>query len=180
MTDRPLEFRATAGYTTSTLPLHHSFKRRSTPPEARATAFGAGMDYLFVYGTLLSGVATPVMAALMSRLQYVGPAQLPGRLYDLGPYPAAVPEAAGEHLVRGELYALPRDAALLAMLDQYEGHFPDRPGQSLFRRVRVGVARADGRAITAWVYVWNRDIGAAPTIPGGDYRAALVTSRTTG
>ncbi|MBX7103047.1 MAG: gamma-glutamylcyclotransferase [Gemmataceae bacterium] len=138
------------------------------------------MDHLFVYGTLLSGVANPAMAALMSRMQYLGPANLPGRLHDLGPYPAVVPDPDCPDHVRGELYALPRDPSLLALLDQYEGFFPDRPAQSLFRRVRVGVARTDDRAVHAWVYVWNRDIGNAPVIAEGDYRLARSANRKSG
>ena len=64
-------------------------------PDAVVVADTRGMDHLFVYGTLLSGVATPAMAALMARLQFLGSAGLPGTLYDLGPYPAAVPETRG-------------------------------------------------------------------------------------
>jgi gamma-glutamylcyclotransferase (GGCT)/AIG2-like uncharacterized protein YtfP len=50
----------------------------------------------------------------------------------------------------------------------------------LFRRTRVNVTRADGREVISWMYAWNRDIGEARTIPGGDYRAARAAQRTTG
>jgi hypothetical protein len=52
------------------------------------------------------------------------------------------------------------------MLDNYEGHFPDRPAQSLFRRVRVTVTRADGTTGHA----------GARQIVDGDYRAAKKRS----
>lgn len=169
------------GYTRSNAPHDVGIDtRRVAVPEAVPPARERDMDHLFVYGTLLSGVATPAMAALMARMQFVGPATLPGRLYDLGPYPAVVPDSESSDSVRGELYAVPRDAALFPLLDQYEGHFPDRPAQSLFRRVRAGVTRGDGQPVTAWVYVWNRDIGTAKPIPEGDFRAARVAKGAAG
>jgi gamma-glutamylcyclotransferase (GGCT)/AIG2-like uncharacterized protein YtfP len=129
------------------------------------------MDYLFVYGTLRPGLASPPLAQLMARFRHLGPATLSGTLHDLGPYPAAVPDAASQFRVRGELYGVPADRAILALLDHYEGYFADRPAQSLFRRVRASVTRDDGQSVHAWVYVWNRPVGTAPVIPGGDYRA---------
>jgi gamma-glutamylcyclotransferase (GGCT)/AIG2-like uncharacterized protein YtfP len=137
-------------------------------------------DHLFVYGTLLSGIAPTALAQLMSRLTYLGPASVPGRLYDLGLYPAAIPDAESAEAVRGELYAIAPDVAALSMLDNYEGHFPDLPARSLFRRIRVSATRSDGIAIAAWMYAWNRPANGAKQIAGGDYRAARASQRTTG
>src|SRR3954451_4045090 len=109
-------------------------------------------EHLFVYGTLLSGLASPTLAGVMSRLAFDVPATTPGELFDMGPYPAAVPDPASGSVVRGELYAIPADPSTLALLDNYEGHFADRPAQSLFRRSRVTVTRADGTTAPAWMY----------------------------
>ena len=137
-------------------------------------------DHLFVYGTLLSGIVPPTLAPLMSKLAFEGPATLPGELFDLGPYPAAMPILDASSLIHGELYALPADPSVLAILDNYEGHFPDRPNQSLFRRIRVTVTRGDGRTVPAWMYAWNRPTENAVPIANGDYRAAKSPVRTTG
>src|SRR4051794_13770624 len=133
-------------------------------------------EHLFVYGTLLSGLASPTLAGLMSRLAFVGPATTPGELFDMGPYPAAVPDPASGSVVRGELYALPADPSTLALLDTSEGPSAARPAQSLFRRPRVTVIRADGTTGSAWTYVWNRPLTAARRIADGDYRAARQRS----
>lgn len=127
-------------------------------------------DHLFVYGTLLSGLASPTLAGLMARLTFVGPATTAGELFDLGPYPAAVPDPAKASAVCGELYALPADPTTLSLLDNYEGHFADRPSQSLFRRTRVTVTRPDGGTCLAWMYAWNRPLTDARRIVDGDYR----------
>jgi gamma-glutamylcyclotransferase (GGCT)/AIG2-like uncharacterized protein YtfP len=135
------------------------------------------MDYLFVYGTLLPDLASPPLAQLMGRFPHVGSASLPGTLHDLGPYPAAVPDPASAERVRGELFRVPDDPTILAILDHYEGHFPDRLHQSLFRRVRTTVQPAEGPPVHAWVYVWNRPVETAPVIPNGDYRAFVAGRR---
>ncbi len=127
-------------------------------------------DRLFVYGTLLPGLAPPAVAATAARLRPLGPATVPGRLYDLGPYPALVPDPAGESRVHGELLALPAVAAdLLAALDRYEG------GQ--YRRVATTAVRADGGEVACWVYEYAGDVTGAVLIGHGDYRRWVGTRR---
>ena len=100
----------------------------------------------------------------MRALTPLGPATVPGLLYDLGRYPGLVP---GDGLVHGELFA-GADAAVLAALDQYEGCDPADEAGSLFRRERV---EALGRGCTST----TATCGAA-WIPGGDYRNWLKAS----
>jgi len=137
-------------------------------------------DYLFVYGTLLSGLAPPALAHLMSRMTFLGPASVPGRLFDFGLYPGAIPDAEADQIIHGELYSVPTDIGALNMLDHYEGYFYDRPVSSLFRRTQVSVTRADGRSVIAWMYAWNRPIDAGKLVANGDYRAVRAQQRTTG
>jgi gamma-glutamylcyclotransferase (GGCT)/AIG2-like uncharacterized protein YtfP len=128
-------------------------------------------DHLFLYGTLLPSLARPPAAALVARLRPLGPATVPGRLYDLGPYPALVLDPPAASRVCGELFALPDDPAVLARLDEYEDAVASDPAGGLYRRVETEATLADGRALACWVYVYNRDVGAAVPIPHGDYRA---------
>jgi gamma-glutamylcyclotransferase (GGCT)/AIG2-like uncharacterized protein YtfP len=132
-------------------------------------------DHLFLYGTLLPGLARPPAAALVAQLRPVGPATVPGRLYDLGPYPALVPDA--DSSVRGELFALAADPGLLAAFDEYEDCVASDPAGGLYRRVEAIATLADGRAVACWVYVYNRDVGAAALIPHGDWRRWVGTMR---
>ena len=128
-------------------------------------------DRLFLYGTLLPGLVRPPLDALVARLRPLGPATVPGRLYDLGPYPGLVPDPSAASRVCGELFALPDDPALLAALDEYEGDPRADGTDGLFRRVDVVATLGDGRAVPCWVYVYNRAVGErAVLIAHGDYR----------
>jgi gamma-glutamylcyclotransferase (GGCT)/AIG2-like uncharacterized protein YtfP len=121
----------------------------------------SGVFLLFVYGTLLSGEEN---YALLAGARFEGVARTAAgyALADLGAYPGLVAEGAGS--VAGELYAV--DAATLAALDRLE----DVP--RLYVRIAIALAE-DG---TAETYLYARDVGAAPRIPGGDWRRRAEAS----
>jgi gamma-glutamylcyclotransferase (GGCT)/AIG2-like uncharacterized protein YtfP len=127
--------------------------------------------FLFVYGTLRSEGDRRMYHAFSRHADYVGKAMVPGRLYDLGPYPALVSVDEGEpaeyHVV-GELYRLHPDrwADVLARLDAYEG-----VEAGLYRREQWTALRDDGLEVPAWVYVYARPLRDATLIPSGDYFA---------
>jgi gamma-glutamylcyclotransferase (GGCT)/AIG2-like uncharacterized protein YtfP len=75
-------------------------------------------EHLFVYGTLRTGSDNRFARMLAERARSIGPAQVPGRLYDLGSYPGARP---GGGSIQGEIFQLHDPAAILAKLDRYEG-----------------------------------------------------------
>lgn len=56
-------------------------------------------DYLFAYGTLLPGAAPAEISGAAARLKAVGEGQVRGLLYDLGHFPGAVLDAAGNEFV---------------------------------------------------------------------------------
>ena len=89
---------------------------------------------------------------------FLGEASAPGRLLDLGRYPALV---AGAGRVRGELYRLD-DLELLPVLDREEGYN--------FGRSTTTVTLASGRRLRAWVYRYRGPRERAVPIPHGDYR----------
>lgn len=116
--------------------------------------------HLFVYGTLRRGA--PMHGLLQGRARWLGPAQVPGRLLDLGAFPALLPPSAAGERVHGELFALGADAAvLLDALDRYEG--------PRFRRERETVA-GPGGAVEAWLYRYAGE-ASGRLIAGGDYLA---------
>lgn len=82
-------------------------------------------EYIFVYGTLRKGAGHPMNRALEAQATYAGPGRFPGKLYDLGSYPAAVPcHGVPRHeggMVIGDLYCLHRPERILPLLDRYEG-----------------------------------------------------------
>ena len=113
---------------------------------------------LFTYGTLMRGFR--LHALLEGRADFVGDGEVSGLLFDLGRYPAALPDGGG--VIRGEVYRL-KDSGLWLALDSAEG--------SQYHRREVGVRMAGGGRVTACIYWYVGRLDRAVPIPGGDYRA---------
>ncbi len=102
------------------------------------------------------------------KLQYQGRGTIRAALFDLGIYPAAIP--VNDHsLVWGEVYETADPQAVLAVLDEIEGHRPSEPDRSLYTRVLTAVTLEDGRVEQAWTYFYNAPLGQARRIESGDY-----------
>ena len=112
------------------------------------------MPNLFVYGTLRRGSENQFARLLAEQGRYIGVARVPGRLYDLGSYPAAVASDQPDQWIHGEVFSA--DSALLTALDEYEG--------TEFERA---VVSATG-PLECWIY-WY--VGSAPgrLIASGDW-----------
>jgi gamma-glutamylcyclotransferase (GGCT)/AIG2-like uncharacterized protein YtfP len=124
-------------------------------------------DLVFFYGTLMAGFDRRRRAGIDQKLTYVGRGSIQASLFDLGLYPAAVPDT--ERVVWGEVYAMSDPQAVLSALDDIEGHRPNDPDHSLYTRSPAEVTLADGTAAAAWVYFYNAPLGHASLIPSGDY-----------
>ncbi len=122
----------------------------------------ASPSYMFVYGTLLPGLAPPVIADVVNTLRLVGPATVRGRLYDLGAYPGCILDD-GSGAVHGVLLEI-ADPAVLEELDAYECYAAHDAAGSLFRRTICNAITADGRVVSTWVYVYNRALSHARLI----------------
>jgi len=126
--------------------------------------------HLFVYRTLRPTLAPPLIRDIVLRLVPAGPATIPGRLYDLGRYPGCKLDPTGDAQIHGQLLELP-DPKLLVRLDWYEDYVASDEAGSLFVR-RTAIANlADGRALPAWVYEYNRTAPPARLISSGRYDA---------
>lgn len=129
--------------------------------------------YVFVYGTLRSGEIND-LEKLAQRLglappQRLGPAAMPGTLYDFGDWPGLVESAVGR--VVGEVYQV--DPALLAAVDAVEEYEPG--GNTLFvrRSVELDVA---GKALSCFFYpIDPAQRGAAIPIDHDDWIAYRQT-----
>lgn len=140
-------------------------------PRALEMSSPASPGYIFVYGTLLPGLAPPVIAEVVDRLRVVSCASVKGRLYHFGAYPGCILGHGGcDTVVQGRLLELPEDReAVLAKLDWYEGYAAHDERGSLFLRAVCDVDLPDGGQVRAWVYVYNRDVSGARLIEGGRY-----------
>lgn len=133
--------------------------------------------HLFVYGTLRPGFDNPFARRLAIDADYVSPASMQGRLYDVGRYPAVVRSARLEDGVIGDLYRLPPSSGLLAWLDDYEGCGPRFARPHEYVREALTVSALDGAEVVAWVYLFNRNVRRLRPIPSGDYRDLIGLSR---
>jgi gamma-glutamylcyclotransferase (GGCT)/AIG2-like uncharacterized protein YtfP len=117
---------------------------------------------LFIYGTLMPGLR---LEAEMHGARFVGAAQVPGRLVDVGRYPGLV---LGEGQVTGEVYEV--DDAHLARLDAVEDMVPGDRAASQYWRVGVTVLSGPLQCRSVQTYVYNRPVEGCTPIPHGDYR----------
>jgi gamma-glutamylcyclotransferase (GGCT)/AIG2-like uncharacterized protein YtfP len=124
-------------------------------------------DLVFFYGTLMAGFDRRRRAGIDGKLTYVGRGSIRAALFDLGIYPAAVPDPEG--LVWGEVYAMADAPTVLAALDDIEGFRSDDPDKSLYSRQQASVRLPDGTSARAWVYFYNAPLGQASRIQSGDY-----------
>jgi gamma-glutamylcyclotransferase (GGCT)/AIG2-like uncharacterized protein YtfP len=120
------------------------------------------MTYLFIYGTLMPGLR---LEAEMHRARFVGPAQIQGRLVDVGRYPGLLP---GDDSVVGEIYEV--DDAHLARLDGVEDMVPGDRAASQYWREEVTVLSGLLQGERVQTYVYNRPVDGCTPIPHGDYR----------
>jgi gamma-glutamylcyclotransferase (GGCT)/AIG2-like uncharacterized protein YtfP len=121
-------------------------------------------ELLFVYGTLMRGF--PPHHVLARGARFVGRGTVSARLFDLGPYPAAIPATDGA--ARGEVYRV-TDVARWRALDSAEGPQYHR-GET--------TARLDtGEQIAVQIYWYRGPLGQAVAIPHGDYRGHAPAGR---
>ncbi len=124
-------------------------------------------ERVFFYGTLMTGFDRRTRAGIEGKLSYAGRGYIQAALFDLGIYPAAVPNDDGR--VYGEVYDVLEPGPVLSVLDEIEGHSPMSPESSLYVRTRVPAILDDGSTVDVWVYFYNAPLGRAPLIASGDY-----------
>jgi gamma-glutamylcyclotransferase (GGCT)/AIG2-like uncharacterized protein YtfP len=132
-------------------------------------------DLLFTYGTLRRAAGNAAHRLLADSAEIVGPGFVRGRLYQATDFPVLVLDPQGVP-VAGEVYRVFASQAVFVRLDHYEGFDPASPDTSEFRRDLVAVTMSDGRAVTAWAYVYQRPLFDLQPIPHGDYAKFLRES----
>lgn len=116
---------------------------------------------LFVYGTLRTAVRDPEYQMLDRHVEFVGMGSFQGKLYNLGPYPGAIPSPSEEDVLTGEVYLLEDPDHILPILDDYEGHG--------YHREQLDVRLDTDERIKAWIYLYDEPLKEENRILSGDY-----------
>jgi gamma-glutamylcyclotransferase (GGCT)/AIG2-like uncharacterized protein YtfP len=132
------------------------------------------IDYLFVYGTLRKYRDGRMHPFLLEASSCVDTATMPGKLYEVQNYPAAIacPDD-NSHKVHGEIYRLHDAEKLLHLLDDYEECTDRFPDPHEYVRCKTSVTLPDNTTLIAWVYLYNWPIAGLENINSGDYRQYL-------
>ncbi len=128
--------------------------------------------HIFVYGSLMSTAHHPMGERLRAEARLISPATIQGRLYRVSWYPGVSETTNPEQRVHGELYALDTPGRALAWLDAYEGFAPGSRESGEYTRVERPVRLNSGEEITAWVYLYQKDVSQLPLVVGGRWTAA--------
>lgn len=128
--------------------------------------------HLFVYGTLMSRATGALGHVERTRLaresRNLGAATMAGaRLYDLGRYPGLIESGAAGDIVHGEVLLLSNPARTFVWLDAYEGVLAGDPEGSDYARHERTVRLQRGTELTAWVYVFLKDVARRRAIASG-------------
>ena len=135
--------------------------------------------YLFVYGTLRTGLGNPVRQEIKADVELIGEAVIRGKLYDIGRYPGAVRITADEYgFIKGEVLRLTHPKKVLRILDQYEGYDPVMQGKSEYYRDHEPVRLPKGKEVVAWVYWYNFPLEGKRRIRHHDYLDYLKTKQS--
>lgn len=132
---------------------------------------------LFVYGTLRPVFGHPLGRALAKEGSLVGTARVPGRLFDFGEYPVAIPVPEGQNELVGEVFAIPSDHKLIPELDAYEDYHPSNPEQSLFVRAKVLATFSGTDCREVEIYWYRASVEGLPRIDSGDYAAYCQSTK---
>lgn len=118
--------------------------------------------YLFVYGTLRKPF--PTHSLIEEHFSFVCNAQIKGKLYYEGNFPAAV-RVDEDAYIQGELYKLTSNTLFeeaFGKLDDYE-----EVNDGLFKRETTTIF-AENNSITGWIYWYNKSVENLEVIASGD------------
>lgn len=134
------------------------------------------IEFIFVYGTLRKETATNMNDMLIRYCDYFSDGYLQGKLYEVDNYPAAIESNNPEDKVYGELYEI-TNHLILPQLDMYEECTVQFPEPWEYSRKKRLITLFDGSSVSAWVYIFNRDVLNLIPIHSGDYLQHLNVAK---
>ena len=129
-------------------------------------------EFIFVYGTLRKGAATPMSDVLARHCDYFADGLMQGKLFEVNGYPGAIASNNPKETVYGELYRIINSEKIWPLIDDYEGCTDQYPQPHEYLREKRPIAML-GSCISAWVYIFNQDVTGLSQIESGDYLSYL-------
>ncbi len=125
-------------------------------------------DKLFVYGSLMGGIQSPIATYLKSKSTFLGEGYVYGQLFDIGKYPGLVHDNQLTSKVIGHIFQLSHPTEMLPNLDYYEcvGEGFEQPNE--YRREAITV-HLNGRKSLCWAYLYNSVTDNLQQIESGNY-----------
>ena len=133
-------------------------------------------NHLFVYGTLMRSFTHREAQRFHEGARFIGTARMPGYLYRVSWYPAAVyhPTTESQSVndwVYGELWLITNNR-LLDQIDDYEECTATHPQPHEYVRAMNKIQLIESNQwLTAWVYLYQRDATALQRIADGRFIA---------
>jgi len=131
-------------------------------------------ELLFVYGSLKRCADNPMQRRLLKTADFVAEGFYQGRLYRLNGYPAAVPSDSPSDKVYGDIFQLRNAEATFKWLDAYELCIPKSWVPAEYIRNKAGIHLCQGKAISAWIYLYQRPTLGLRRIKNGNYRDIIA------
>ncbi len=126
-------------------------------------------DYLFVYGTLMTGFDNPFSRALSGKAELKGNGTIPGSLYLIDWYPGAIYQPDSDRQIHGEVFLLVSPSETIPLMDTYE-EIEEEESKSLYLRRVVPVRMSTGKILSCWTYLYNQTVLDLPLIESGNFR----------
>jgi len=127
-------------------------------------------DKLFVYGSLMGGIQSPIATYLKTNSTFLGEGYVNGSLLDIGHYPGLVYEPSDEKKVIGHVFQLNNSKEMLPNLDHYECVGPAFESPNQYQRAVVKVF-LNKEWTDCWAYLYNLPIEGIKIIESGNYLA---------
>jgi gamma-glutamylcyclotransferase (GGCT)/AIG2-like uncharacterized protein YtfP len=115
-------------------------------------------EFIFVYGTLRQASGTAMSHVLADYSVYVDDASIQAVLYGVDTYPCVIESTNPNDKVAGELYKILDSDTLLPLLDEYEECTEQFSEPHEYIRKLLTITLTDHNQVTAWVYIYNRDV----------------------
>ena len=127
-------------------------------------------EYLFVYGTLMSGYDDKTSHSYLAKYgEFVGKATVQAKMFMIDYYPGIV-QTKEKSIARGELYKITDSEALFSFLDKYEEYLVGDSSNSEFIREKITVKlNSSGKEYDSWAYFYNKDTDDLEVLPKGDF-----------